>query len=699
MSSTFQKPTLAKPVAAPVPAGRPVAAAPKIIAPVKAPQQAPDPFADIPTSGIPFDKAMEMGLKGSQQFGFPLNQAQPAAAHVAPVGEEEQEVDWFTGEEPAAEAAEEDPDTSEDWNENEPEEAQAEEIDPFAEVPQTPAAPAHAVPTLVKPTAAKSAAVVAPKKFKLLQENDSVVFDNKLTHDLSTVKAAEEVWHTLRKPYQDMTKEEKYTCFHASQILVRDREKRYAAARMLANAILDVHVSDEPPMLDGVEATLLMGKGQPQTQGNEGLGQSEPSPIEAPRVQRSPMMDVCQNRATGCQSMRLNHLQGTQECVLPTCPCKGQCRGFVEAWRADPVQGGEAAQEGMKSPQPVAQSIPSATSQVPSIAGSAGEAGRTVGAIPARPVAVASQPTPSPQKGQAVAAGGQSTQQGQPVASGVQPAAAPKPVQPTPAPAPVNAANALQRAGAVAAGSGGSGQGVRPTAAPVPAQTGLQQVPGSNQAGVRRPDSAASTQPTPVASGRGQGQVEQGVSGGTGGVSPEQNAQAVAAGSGQAEQTVVTPDRLHWIMATGGNGPDHSDFWPIIPQQNMRAEVVARRMYAQGKAVDFYTKAFAAKPHFNFASNSYRVILAASTLSAAIEEYAISGQALPAGANDATEKELYAKVGKAAQDYVAAHEPLPAGQIDVPWSEYAQYCEVFKDAGLKVGMSLHEFQASQQTQG
>lgn len=705
MSSQFTKPTLPpKPV--PVTAAKPAA---PIVAPARAAQPALDPFADIPTSGIPFDKAMAQGLRGSQAFGYPPSQAQPMASHTSPPAQEED--DWFSGEQIAIDAQvrdePDDPDADEDDDDDGDRPEEDEELDPFA--PQPAVAPVVAavvtavpVPSIVKPVGSKSGGVQAPKRFQLLQENDSIIFDTKLTHDLSTVEAAQDVWNNLRKPYQDMTEGDKYTRFQAGEILIRDRERRYHAARLLARAVLDANVNEEPVMLDGVEATLLLGKEAPQTQESEGLGRIEPS-VAAPKVQRNPMMDACQNRTAGCQSMRLNHLQGTKQCILPTCPCKGQCQGFVEAWRADPdpvqaIQGGEAAPVGMKSPQPTAQLVASASGQVPPAAGSQGQSGRTVGAVPAPAVARPAAPVGAPVPFNAAS---------QPVASSAQ-ASGPVPVPNSqrpagnaPPPAPVSAANALQRAGTVA-GSGGSGQSIQSAASGGQAsQAGLQQLPATPAAGVggKAPQPVSASKPTPIAAGREQGQTGPGNTGGTGGVHTQQNAQAVAAGSGQEGQTIVTPDRLHWIMATGGNGPDYSDFWPTIPNQDMRAEVVERRMYVQGKVVDFYTKAFNAKKNFDFASNSYRVVLAASTLSAAIEEYAISGLGLPAGANDATEKELYSKVGAAAQAYVAAHEPLTAGQIDVPWKEYTEYIELYKDAGLKVGMLLHEFGQQSQTQG
>jgi hypothetical protein len=765
MSTTIQKPgSVAKPgvqrpgAAALPPALNKPATPPAIQRPVVPPAPA-QADTGLSTAGIPLNEAMEQGLAGSQMFGAPptiaeeegtvadldfFGEGQPAVAATEPtIGEGEAEVlDLGDDEGPW------DDDAPEGDEEETQEEApvEAAEVDPFAgafdEVPAAPAptqlpALGNRPPiSLVTPTPAKAPG--GGKGFQVLQANGSIVFDTKLTHDLSTVKAAAEVWDKLYKPYADMTEAERYTRNAAGDILMRDRKERMAGAKLLAQALSEDEEPDAGP--EGLYVTMALGKEQAQA-GSPDLGQSEPT-------QKSVMKERCHNHAVGCTAMKLNHLQGTGKCFLPDCSCKGRCNGFVGQG-----QGGETAPEGTKSSTLVGQGQtgvgnPPGLSKPASVgAGHPGDnvANTGAGAIPGTPQGANPGTASGGSQGQGAGASNQGQQSGGQATGGVRPAVqnpaivgAARPGQSQPAaqtqqgrpaaptlqkpggqpsgqpiqrPAPGQGQQAQAGQGSRVAGGSSSGQPQNP-GHPVQTQPqGLQQRPGDGQAGTRTqqaegfskqagPGNPAATGRTQAVSPVAPNDAEVGVSAGGGAVQQE--------GSQGGQEPIITGDLLRHIMNVGGSGPEHSDYWPVIPNRDMRPEVVARREYITGRFVDFWEKATTVEKkmgdgitrvtndEFVLNSNSYRVVLAANRVSEAIESYAV-GILVP-GYNEEMESKLIKGMGAAAQAYAEAHKPLPVGQVDTDWPDYLEYVEAFKDAGLQRGMLIHEFQAKQQTQ-
>jgi hypothetical protein len=634
-----------KPVTVPRAAPQPPVRPPAPLKPVPVKTAEPDPFegdfeSEVPTSGVPLEQAMELGLKGSQMFG-----QQPQAVQDDPFGDDfgEEEAETQT-EEP--EAVEETEGNEDDWDDNG--EAEAEEVDPFAD--ETPAtAPAKAsVPKL---------APAGRKAFQILNENGTVGFDTKLVADLSTVAAAKEVWHKLFKPFADMTDAEKYTRNAAGEVLVRDREDRMKAARLLADTL----GRDDDAEFDGdvVEATLVLGKDAPQAQSSD-LGLTDPA---------NAMMEQCHNRSVGCNSMRLNHMQGTGKCFYPDCPCKGQCKAFVSKGT-----GGEAAPEGTKSA--VAQS----TQQ--------GQQGATV-LTPARR---ATDP-PAVQRAGVVPAGG--------AVAGARPNA------PTPA-------GQGQRPQAPSGGSGGQGQNRTSAQAPS-TQVGLRPATSASGTGVQKPQTQSGQQANAQA---GVTRPAAGAAGSTPVQRPAAQTQSKAV-AGEGEEPIITGDVLAHIVANGGSGPQHSNYWPTNANPLTEEWATQRRDYIIGRFVKFYSNAVTTeKPlgegktrvlntqDFKLNSTSYRVVLAANKVNEAIEMYVSApvetgyiGEPLDAKGLSPTDNEIIRNVvGPAAVAYIDAHKPLAADEIECGWDEYLQYVNAFGDNGLEQGMLIHEWQKTQQAQ-
>ena len=668
-----------KPAAAPQ---RP--AAPAVARPTAPPVAAPDPFDEnVSTSGIPIEQALSEGKIGSQMFG-----AQPPA-------QETQENDIFAdlvsteGAPPATPTGEDGGELfedEEDFGDDDPtredddeEVAAVEEEDPFADITDEPfvetppvvvAAPARVAPPVaakaptVAPPTKKAAAPVAAqgKAFKLMQENGSLVFDSKLVADLSSVAAAQHVWDTLRKPYDEMNGAERYTRLQAGEILMRDRTTRYQAARVLAQAILD-ETGDIPE--GEIEATMILGKDQPQGQASETLGLSSDTQArtQAAITRTNRMMDNCHNRGAGCSSMRLNHLQATGKCFLPDCPCKGNCQSFVEKGT-----GGEATQQGeTKSTQhTVARPVAAAQSSVTRPATAQASAGTNVPTRPTRPNAATA------------ASQGTSTPSGNPIAG-----------------RPAPAAQAIQRAGSQTQEGQGTGEAGRGSSSQAQDGGNTQQATQANgreqTASVHTPGDAAQT---PTDSGSA-----------TQGTRPASETKPEGSDPQQGEEPIITGEVLGWIIATGGNGPDHADYWPSIPSPDMREGVDERRKYIRNRFVTYWDNAIheekdggrvLREDEFDLRSTSYRVVLAANRLSELFEIYAVAPY-VEGYQGKATDDKIAGSVGAAAKAYLDAHRPLPPGQVDATWADYLEYVEAFKDSGLQVGMLIHEFQQQQQT--
>jgi hypothetical protein len=87
-------------------------------------------------------------------------------------------------------------------------------------------------------------------------------------------------------------------------------------------------------------------------------------------------------------------------------------------------------------------------------------------------------------------------------------------------------------------------------------------------------------------------------------------------------------------------------------------------------------------------SRSYRVVLAARELWAQLERYATAHRK---GAAAPPDEEMIPLVFKAVVAYFDAHRPLPAGQVDVDWATYAEFCETWN---IEVGPPYHELLAA-----
>jgi hypothetical protein len=676
MSSNLTKPTKAGSSGVTPPA-RPTAVASPVVRPAARPAPPPvsDPFeSEVPTSGIPLNEAMEMGLVGSQMFG---KQPEPA-----PEGSGE---DFDFGDEAESQTAVAAPDEGEeeDWGdgaaevEDETQQEVVEEDDPFADIPEEPAQPVArprpvAIPTKPTPVSpTKPALAPAGKKaYQMLQENDTLVFDTKLMADLSTVAAAQRVWDDLYKPFEDMTEAEKYTRNRAGEILVRDRINRFNSARLFAQALLDQGEIEEQADPEDLFVTMRLGKDEAQAPEGSDLGHVDP---------QNEMMEKCHNRKVGCNAMKLNHLQGNGRCFYPDCPCKGQCQSFVSKEQAQ-AAGGEAAQEGMKSQQPTQQ-------------GQQGQAGN--------PVQPKAQPTV--QRAGTIATGraatGAGANAGATQGQGQRPQAA--------------------SGGTQAQGSGGAGAGqnkpasqtpstqvgVRPTNSQAgvgvqkPQQTQAGQPQASNQAGVTRPVAGSKT-----------AQQQQGVDRANTQAKPEK---------GSEEEPLITGDLLAHMVDSGGRGPEHSDYWPTTVNPDESDMGLERKEYIINRFVKFYQNAITTEvdlgqgkqrvlntKDFNLKSNSYRVVLAANRVNEAIQMYIAAPQEtgyieepVDAKGLTPTDNEIIKNVvGPAAVAYIEAHRYLPPNELDCQWGEYLDYIEAFKENGLQMGMLIHEWQKTQQAQ-
>lgn len=629
---------------------KPVAPAP----PQSQTQQAAgfDPFAsifpnaqddsEIPTSGVPLKEGFEMGLKGSEFFGTPPpTNASPEAEASA--------FDPFAPLPTETEAAEEGAD--EDWNDEgdgdeddtqpTPVQTQSETVAPtpqasdpfaaaFATPPQTQTPPISLVPL-------PQAQTPKPKAFQIMRENATIEFDTKLVADLSSVKAAKDFWEKSYKPFADMSKEEAYTRNEAGNILMRDREERMRGARLLAEALgkdEDFRELSE----DEVEVTMTLGKDEAQAHQSD-LG----------RLPQNPMMNECGNRMVGCNSKRLNHLQGTGQCVAPDCPCKGRCQSYVEKGQG----GGEATQGTTKSGSVVHPSqlgASSASSVLPKQGANAGSnvLNAPIPASAGQPAQARgiSQPTPAQAGGQGTG-GNQNPGATQQVSTQVG-------VSPAERPQGVGIPTAAQ------------GQGGQPQA--------------SNQAGVQRAD-AENTREEQVARAATQAQFT------------------------QEEEPIITGDLLGWIVKTGGRDPSHSDYWPSMANTDQSEVAISRRDYISDRFVKFWEKATLKQQgtafvlntdEFDLKSTSYRVVLAANRVAAAIEAYAVAP--MQQGYNEQADATLTTSVGMAAEAYVNAHRKLAPHETDCTWEEYLEYCAVFADSGMKQGMLIHEYEKEAQTQ-
>jgi hypothetical protein len=680
VSSNLQKPTLNKPGSTGVPV-KPMTApkpAPAQVARPVAPVSEPDPFeSEVPTSGVPLQQGFEMGLKGSEFFG-----KQPAAMSAGGFDDDFGDPPAEGIGEPAGEEAEAEED---DWGDDDgtgSEEVEAvEEDDPFADTPdedpevtgsQGPTSATYAAPPVRPrpvgvPTPAKTATPVtakAPagrKAFQLLQANGSLVFDTKLMMNLVTVSDAKAVWDTLFKPWEDMNDAERYTRNAAGEILLRDRDERMKAARLLAQAL----ATDEEPEFEGETVDVVMTLGKEEAQADSAdLGLTDP---------KNAMMAKCHNRSVGCNAMRLNHLQSTGRCFYPDCPCKGKCQSFVEK-----TAGGEAAQEGTKSvvgqpAQPIAPRTVVGTPPQPAI--------QRAGAVPAggNPATTRPNPTTAASQGQRPQAQGTGSKaQGRGSSGQLQ--------------NPGNSQQARTQVGQSTANSAAA-VGVQK-----PQQTQARPAQASNQAGVTRPTT-----------GGKQPSVERA------------NTQTKREGqAGSEEEPLITGDLLGHIVAHGGRGPEHSDYWPTDANPDTSEMGLQRREYIINRFVRFYSNAITTEQDlgtgkqrmlntkdFNLKSNSYRVVLAANRVNEAIQMYVAAPQETgyqeePRSGKDnlsPTDNDIVKNVvGPAAIAYIDAHKVLAPDEIDCSWDEYLQYLEVFKKNGLEYGMLVHEFQKSQQTQ-
>jgi hypothetical protein len=167
----------------------------------------------------------------------------------------------------------------------------------------------------------------------------------------------------------------------------------------------------------------------------------------------------------------------------------------------------------------------------------------------------------------------------------------------------------------------------------------------------------------------------------------------------------VMPELLLKMITNNGGGPEGSSyFWPRLggkerasgPGSESRREKMAIRVR------DFWNKTIhtqnegrtVIREDLDLKSNSYRVVLAAYDLAAAIEGYA--GFKRAGKDTDSQQEEQAEKlVGQMAVAYRDAHKPLVEGQLDTDWAGYNEYLEAFKDNGLKMGMLLHEWKAEQ----
>lgn len=587
---------------------------------------------EIPTSGIPLEEAMATGQIGSAMFGSP------------PVSDETElvsanEVDWFgegeegqpnvavTIAEDGAETLDTEGEDNEDYGDDDPD--RLDEDDLVETLPAAPVRPGR------RPQGGGAAAPTSNLKlaFKRLQENGSEVYDPKLVTNLATVQEAVLFWvSTGKMPYDSMSTEQKYTRNRASEIIVTDRETKYLALRVLAQAILadDREGMSSPPTLTqdiAVDVPVQV-------------------PAKSAEPARSPMLDVCENKAVGCTSQRMHHYQSTGKCFKPDCPCNGGCQGFV----GQPLGGQADASTKSVAGQTQTTATRSATGGGRPVAGS----GQPSGAV-RRPSAPASSAAPS--------AG--STVQGQRPAPPQTASGATRPVAPT--------AQAPNR----------PGQGHEPVSTPA-APGGHQQGQAVGKAGSGGRTLAGGTaQAAPFAPASPEVRTQP---------APEQVVEKV---EGQGAMPLITSDNLHWIMTTGGEGPDSSAYWPSAEEDDDTSEAAnERRAKIIKRVTDFYhraihvphpTKGQSFKPDLVLDSNSYRVVLAANNLAQAIEDYASAVN--KDGYDQATEETLQKYVGTMAQQYVEAHKQLAPGAFDGPWAEYAEYIESFPD--IPMGTLLH----------
>jgi hypothetical protein len=157
-----------------------------------------------------------------------------------------------------------------------------------------------------------------------------------------------------------------------------------------------------------------------------------------------------------------------------------------------------------------------------------------------------------------------------------------------------------------------------------------------------------------------------------------------------------------WLRDIGEVPPEKPTrvelFWPrpmpgSIP---LDEKSVMRRSYITGKVIRFWQKSMASVDNRDemLLTNplSYRVVLAAKSLSRLIEAYATNWQTDEDGAND---ESLQKKVKRAALKYFQAHFPIAQaggspGPIATQDPDYVEYLRLCRQYEIKPGTFLHD---------
>jgi hypothetical protein len=293
-----------------------------------------DPPANVPTKGIEFNKAMKMGLKGSEMFGV--------APKIDPVEDPDDAFadDFGQGEEEIEEVTE-DPDSDEDDAAEDAFSEQDEED--TSERPEF-------LPDPERVTPQQARAVMA------IREKGQVLTTGSEPKTFSTPAEAEAYWEATWKPWDKLTEAQKVARNNAALLLIAHRRQMFDAILGLLN---------EPGVvpLDGnttIQITIGSKSGTPNVSGittqqitqGTGPGPSVPKaggasqqvaqqapPVSVGQID-NPMLTPCHNG--NCTAPRYQHKEGKGACFKPACGCGHTCQTFMdkdaepEAFHSDP---------------------------------------------------------------------------------------------------------------------------------------------------------------------------------------------------------------------------------------------------------------------------------------------------------------------------------------------------------------------------
>jgi hypothetical protein len=655
--------------------------------------------SEVPTSGVPLEEGLKMGLKGSQMFG------------EQPTTQTDEDDDWDDDPTPSTSG----PSSTQS---SEGKSSSSATPGPTRAVPARPAVPAKpkaATPASPRgedmpliqgggsaPGGGKGLRAVPPKK----AGQPKLALAMKLDTPLESVEDARAYLELTHIPWAELSDVQKYTRNIASQMVLEERETRINMIRALATdgEVLDddvervsVQIAPKPrPEIGGptspasrpsagshvqfdADAGGLVAKDEIVVEGVQTGGPSldelkrekykDASLKTKERVglagdvsrevkaglgdKHMAMMAQCERKGEDtnkqewvCNAPRHQHIKASEKCYKPDCPCQGRCGKYV----------------GPPMPEEVAQ-----------------ETASIVTADDLRPTG----------EEETLDTTGEIVEDAEPMFRRPNM----KPEDPGVPQSEVDAAylrltnDANRKQFVENAYPGYVPPEVRAARAASQAQTQTPEVVADTPTSAQTDDDIFGTGPDSTETG------------GVEAVEPVAQAAQVVSDTGEFDLNgfLCYTKQFELIIGKHGDDPNSTEYWPKPAQQDMTPNAATRRSKMMKRIIDFFDKARRVKQDgvpikerpmrtdLVQDSESYRVVLAALDLSEALEAYAT---------NDDIEQEtpLSKSVESMALAYLNAHKPLPPNAgggpaLDPNFSQYLDYCDTFQ---VDVGTMLHE---------